>query len=205
MSLISYGTTADFEAQWYGIPDQQAIQYMEQDRQRFLSNLLPSSQTIFKGLTDGIFGAIDYQEAFRRGRAFGRRVATLFMADEIQRISKIAEFQHAPITMQRWIMAEPTVRQMYFDQKVDGYSDTYVTKDQNVGMMHEDYQKVINGVYLEDENGDIVITEFYNLYEEDERPLDIMEQVDILDTWSMLKSYLAKGGDDPTSKYNASL
>lgn len=46
MSLISYGTTADFEALWYGIPDQQAIQYMEQDRQRFLSNLLPTSQTI---------------------------------------------------------------------------------------------------------------------------------------------------------------
>lgn len=205
MSLISYGTTADFEAQWYGIPDQQAIQYMEQDRQRFLSNLLPTSQTIFKGLTDGIFGAIDYQEAFRRGRAFGRRVATLFMADEIQQFSKIAEFQHAPPVMQRWIMAEPTVRQLYLDQKVDGYSDTYTTTDHNVGMMHEDYQKVIDGVYREDENGDIVITEFYNLYEEDERPLDLMEQVDILNTWDMLKSYLAKGGDDPTSKYNASL
>lgn len=97
------------------------------------------------------------------------------MADEIQYISKIAEFQHAP-TMQRWIMAEPTVRQMYFDQKLDGYSDTYSTTDKTVGMMHLDYQKVIDGVYREDENGDISITEFYNLYEEHERPLDIMEQ-----------------------------
>lgn len=205
MSLISYGTTQDFEAQWYGIPDQQTIQYIEQDRQRFLTNLLPTSQNLFKGLTDGIFGAIDYQEAFRRGRAFGRRVATLFMADEIQQFHKMAEFQHAPPVMQRWIMAEPTTRQMYFDQRLDGYSDTYTTTDRNVGLMHEDYQKVIDGVYIENAEGDIVIHEFFNLYGDHERPLDFTEQVDILNTWDLLKAYLAKGGDDPTSKYNASL
>lgn len=205
MSLISYGTTADFEAQWYGVPDHQTIQYIEQDRQRFLSNLLPTSQNLFHSMKDSIYAAIDYKEAFRRGRAFGRRVATLFMADEIQQYTRMAEFQHAQPQMQRWIMAEPTVRKMYFEQRVDGYSDTYVTTDRNVGLMHDDYQKVIDGVYIENENGDIVINEFFNLYEEHEQPLDFTEQVDILNTWDLLRAYLAKGGDDPTSKYNASL
>ena len=33
--------------------------------------------------------------------------------------------QEANLTMQRWIMAHPQVRQMYVDQNLDGYSSTY--------------------------------------------------------------------------------
>jgi len=40
-------------------------------------------------------------------------------------IQSFTDAQNANMLMQRWIMANPNVRQLYLDQNLDGYSATY--------------------------------------------------------------------------------
>ena len=208
MSLFSYGTSTEFEAQWYGIPDPTTINYLQAEQQRLQTNLVPFSAGMFKNMADSVYKTLNYEEMLRTARAFTRKISTLFMQNEIQPLQTMAELQHAPLVMQRWLMAEPLTRQMWLDQKIDGYSDTYRSEDKTVGMNNTDYCKVIDGLYLEDANGDLVMHNIYGLYDDDHpntRPLDITEQIDILDSWALLRTHFKMGKEDPTSKYNSML
>jgi hypothetical protein len=107
--------------------------------------------------------------------------------------------QQAPVVMQRWIMAEPTVRTLYHKQECDGFSDTY--KDMSpgiVGEQHYDYRRVMDGVIQED--GDSWCAKFYmdDLVEGD-TPLIFRDKMDILSTWERVTMYIAAGDEDPTS------
>ena len=207
MSLFSYGTSNEFVAQWYGIPDPNTISYLQAEQSRFNTSMLPVSSGLFRDIANSVFQTIDYEAMLRATRAMARKMGTLFMENEVQYLSTIGELQHAPLIMQQWLMAEPLTRQMYFNQQLDGYSDTYRTEDKSIGLEHVDYCKVVDGLFLENESGDLVMHNIFGLYNEADnvRPLDITEQVDILDSWARLRAHLKIGKEDPTSKYNSML
>ena len=112
--------------------------------------------------------------------------------------------------MQRWIMANPDVRKLYHEQRIDGYSDTYEDIHENsIGESHYDYRRVMNGIVVDndDEEADYgwsSVTYFEDLAEED-RELRIDEQYDILSSWHYLQRYLAVGKEDPTSLFNGDI
>jgi hypothetical protein len=138
-------------------------------------------------------------EAMRMARAAVRGVTSLFAPNVIQDILNMGAMQQAPVVMQRWIMAEPTVRTLYHKQECDGFSDTY--KDMSpgiVGEQHYDYRRVMDGVIQED--GDSWCAKFYmdDLVEGD-TPLIFRDKMDILSTWERVTMYIAAGDEDPTS------
>lgn len=120
--------------------------------------------------------------------------------DIILSIWDLNQFQTASIPMQRWVMANPVVRDLYHAQGCEGYSDTYVDMQPKVsGEEHYDYRRVMDGMiqYDKDDNW------FAKIYVEDlvegDRDLTHGEKHDIIQTWSKLEYLIALGKGDPTS------
>lgn len=146
-------------------------------------------------------------EALRTVRNALKSAAMLFNDDIIKSIYDMENLQTASFKMQRWIMANPSVREMYQDQKCDGYSDTYVDLyPKTIGDAHYDYRRVMNGVVVIDaETGQDSYKIYYEDLVEGDRELSHDEKDSILTTWEIVEMFMKKGAQDPTSQYGASL
>lgn len=154
-------------------------------------------------------------DAFRRAKAAVRMVTHMWQRDEIKSIWEMASFQQAPLAMQRLLMANPNVRQMYNEQRLDGYSESYVDMYPNKsGWHHYDYQQVTDGMVRtpvikgkdeEHDEHDFHVEFFFGEPVEGDRHLDIYEQHDLLKSWDAMNVLIADGGEDPTSIYNSKL
>lgn len=123
-------------------------------------------------------------------------------------LDNITDIQKANFTMQRWIMADPFVRNKFHNQEIDGYSNTYVDKFPSLlGDNHYDYRRVMDGVLnLDSDNENEPLVKFYfeDLHDSDQE-LTSIDKFKILDTWDVVRGFLAKGEKDPTSFWNEDL
>ncbi len=63
-----------------------------------------------------------------------------------QELHSFTDLQNANFTMQRWIMTHPQVRQLYIDQNLDGYSNSYENVfGKNQGEQDYNYRRVMDG------------------------------------------------------------
>lgn len=179
-------------------------QFLLSQVERPTNHLTEMGQQFFSGLRD-IYERVSGSHAMRTARAASRKVASIWQSDEIRQLKTIGQCQQAPLTMQRWIMANPTVRRMYQQQRLEGYSETYLDVEPNVrGEEHYDYRRAMNGVIIDTDDGWYSTTYYDDLVEGD-RELTLEEKVDILDTWDTVLYYIRQGGEDPTSPSNAEL
>ena len=119
----------------------------------------------------------------------------------VMELNSFEQLQHANITMQRWVMAEPTTRALYLQQNIDGYSDTYInTSGQDVGEKDYHYQLAMSGVPVEigDDN---TLIRFYPAEDdlrEGDRLLSPYEKIAIQHTWERQRQLIADMGFDFT-------
>lgn len=154
-------------------------------------------------LYDSFYGS----DAMRAARAAVRKVKSLWDRDDIRALCGIGEQQDAKPVMQRWLMAEPTYRELYHQQRVDGYSDEYVDMEPGaVGNDHYDYRRVTDGllVTVEDPDSDHDWEMVHHIEDLREGDVDLeIDQVsDILESWRHRAMHVVAGGKDPGSKYN---
>jgi hypothetical protein len=113
---------------------------------------------------------------------------------------ELKEMQGASLLMQRWIMANPVVREQYHKQQLDGYSETYVDVNPgDIGEAHYDYRRVMDGTLVFDAEGDWICKQYLDKLHEGDRDLFHEEQVDIQQTWTAMDLVMHLGKDDPTS------
>lgn len=187
------------------------IEFLSKQFNNVSTNLSEAGKR-FKEKAKNVFEKAVSSDAMRLARAASRRVRSLWGADEIRPLRDIGEFQHAKINMQRWVMANPLAREYYHEQRLDGYSDTYMDMEPGKrGESHYDFRRVMNGIvqFMEEEGEDgesnwSSVTYFEELHDED-RELEIDEQSTILSSWSYLEQYIRAGKEDPTSVMNADL
>lgn len=144
-------------------------------------------------------------KAMQIARAVTRQVTSLFQPDQVRTLFEMADFQAASLEMQRWIMANPAIRQRYHEQRLEGYADTYVDNEPDkVGEDHQDWRMVNDGVVKVSEDGWKVVHYLEPLRKGDKR-LSPSQKVSILTTWDIAEMFLAQEGADPTSQYNSNL
>lgn len=117
-------------------------------------------------------------------------------------ILSFTELQNANLTMQRWVMAHPEVRQMYVNNNVDGYSDTYKNvHGSSVESNHYDYRRVMTDV-LRDSDGEYSwsFTHYDDVLEIGDRELEHFEKVQIINTWQGIDWLLSTCKFDFTCK-----
>lgn len=118
----------------------------------------------------------------------------------IMPLHSVQALQNANPTMQRWVMAHPEVKQLYNEQNIDGYSDSYVNIfGKGVGEEDYNYRLIMDGILQDD--GKQSWTKHYD--EElipGDRRLDHPEKVMILSTHEYMSYVLASSDIDFTCK-----
>lgn len=203
MVMVIQGAEA-FDALAFGSQHPGTLNFLESQRTAVRNNLNEFGRQ-FLQTADTYMQRFNNAEFVRITRAALRKAQYVWRNDELMELKSIGEIQQAKPIMQRYIMAEPELRQMYIEQRVDGYSDTYVDLEPGrVGRDHYDYRRVVNAVFVPNEEDNLVSTTYYETLRADDRELYPTEQVAVLATWHGLKPLLL-GKDDPTSVYNAAL
>lgn len=203
MPIVIDGGATAFKTLAFGMPHQGTMNFLEHRLQR-TSDYLNETGREFMARGLDIFNEYAGSEAMRLAKAAIRSVQHAFDPNVIMPLYDIGSFQQAPLSMQRWIMAEPTVRKLFHQNRCDGYSDTYVDMHPGqIGEAHLDWRVVNNG-YIhetpEDEEFEWQSTNYFDVREDDVQ-LDLTDQNIILSAWDQLRVFVNSGKEDPTSPY----
>ena len=198
------GTQETGMALAYGLPHQDTIRYLN-DRMNQITSTISHVPDVVKGMFQSLKGSFDSffsDEAVERARKELSIQSVDINPSAVVAMIELEMMRKASISMQRWMMAEPTIRDLFHQQRVDGFSETYTDVDPGcIGDRHYDYRRAIDGLVVED--GDDFVC---NIYSDDLREgdahLNIQEQVKIQVTWDSLRKHLAqkkKELEDPTN------
>lgn len=205
MAQITYDDIGQFTSSVFAQPQPETYSFLQNlwyDTTQALSN---ASQE-FMGKLHDTYDQFLSDNAIRQARAAARNVTAMWQTEAIRPLYDIDSMQQAPYCMQRYLMAEPTVRNWYYEQRLDGYSNSYLDAFPwaNSGEDHYDYRRVTNGVFVND-GEHCYVREYYEQLTPNDRELDVIEQFDTIKTWKAMVANLFEGNDDPTSIYNQEL
>ena len=147
----------------------------------FGNKMLTGLQSAYTYVTDSFIKSGIYNSL----RGIGLNVS----GNYVQNLQTFEQLTSANLTMQRWIMANPEVRQIYNDGNCDGYSETYVDMfPKTIGASHYDYRRVTNGVAVE-EGDKFVIKRYDEDLLEGDRELSHEDKMAILSTWNSIEFF----------------
>ena len=145
-----------------------------------------------------LYTMVSTSDAVQALRNLTVKAENAWQSNTISYLNTIEQIQCAPMVMQRYIMAQPELRQMYLNEEVTGYGEDYSNVHGNgIGDKHYDWRRVMDGVGTFTDEG----VQFTNYVEDtrDDTELTVFEKVDILRTWNMVSGALSAAEQDPTS------
>ena len=132
-------------------------------------------------------------------------VGRLFNPNQIEPLHSLTEIQTAVGVMQRWMMANPVMRELHNTQRCSSYDGEYQDNyPGTIGQSHYDYRRVMQGIAYERADGEMVFDEYVEDLVEGDRELKITEQASILSSWDIQNMFI-KAGHDTSSTYGEKL
>lgn len=199
MANVVMGDVNAFKAAVYGESDWRTSEFLSNQYSNLSTFARETSQDFFKAAHQ-MYEKISGSTAMRMARQASVAINGLWNPDDVRELITINQMQLAQATMQRWIMANPVIRNKYHKQEIDGYSDSYIDLHPNdVGEYHYDYRRVMNGIAVD--VGDRILCTTYPDDLNDEKEMTHEQQSDIINTWDRMNIFLKCGIEDPTSKW----
>lgn len=168
------------------------------ERSNALRSTMSSTAANFFNTAQNMYSMISQSDAMLALRNLTAKSENAWQSNNITYLGTVQHLQTAAPVMQRWVMAEPRLRDMYLNNEVEGYGKSYTNIHGNVtGEQHYDWRRVMDGVMVvkEDQFG----FKHYHDCMGDDEPLTIFQKVDILNTWNAINKALDEGEMDPTS------
>lgn len=204
MARISFGDATTFDAIAYGNRNANLDLFLGKSLESASQNIIGMGQQ-FLAKANEVYERVTSSDAMRVARAVAAQARHMWQSDEIRPLHTTEDIQNAPPKMQRWIMAEPGIRELFHQDQCDGYSDTFVDNHAgDIGEDHYDYRRVMNGICVETED-EIHFTTYFDELEDPDDDLSVEEQADILVTWESVRAEMEIAERDPTSRWNANL
>lgn len=208
VNIVSSGSVG-FDASVYVPPPPETVGYIQQNLDRFKNSLGIPAANQYASVIDRIT-SYDYQKLGYMLQAVGRTVENMWMDNVIQPLTQIGHLQQAPQVMVRWLMAEPTYRQLYHNGEAEGYGDRYYDRNpNNIGHTHHDWQVVNDGMFVVEDDGMDSSTEYFYdsnpQYDEEYDELNVNDCANIIGSWSHMAAAAIAKRDDPGSAWNAQL
>lgn len=207
MAVVLSGTNAMFDAMVFGTGNRSGMEYVTQLNEAFVNNVAAPVLDMYHGILNHSMFQTYRDDALRQLKSLGQNIASAFQTNGVNELYDIGQMQHATAVMQRWIMANPEIRQMYHQNRIDGYSDSYEDRAPGVyGIDHYEYRRVTNGITMEHPGSDEYVR--YNWTEVELNPDDELtfdEQMSVMYTWSRAQAIIANRKEDPTSKWGGDL
>lgn len=197
-----HGGRAEMRALLYPQKDPTTIQFLQDrltegmERSRSYGQMAMDFYERAQAKFDQHFG----EEAVRLANAALRKTQGMFVRDDIRELTDLGATQNANTKMRRFIMANPLTRELYHQQRCNGYSGLYVDPEPGVrGVNQYDYRMVTNHVVMEDDDGGWHVAHHVDDVKPGDTALSIHEQGAILTTWEWINATMALGDDDPVS------
>lgn len=190
----------------FGVPTQRVANFLESQFNNMSATLSEAGQA-FMERSRAVFERFHGAESMRLAKAAMRTVQHMFDPDDVHFLGTISAMQQANLKMQRWVMACPEIRDLYHQQRCDGYSITYVdTEPGFVGKEHTDWRIVNNGFVHElpedhESGADWMYHAFYEDQPEEQDRLSVAQREAILDTWAFAAGRMKPGNEDLTSPF----
>lgn len=145
------------------------------------------------------YQTISESDALQALRNLTAKADTSWMGNNIHYCNSIEQIQTANPIMQRYIMAEPRLRDLYLNDSVEGYAGSYTNYHGTaVGVNHYDYRRVMDGMGIVTDTH-LEWNDFYEIVPEEDKELSLFEKVDIIRTWNLVNRELDAHEMDPTS------
>lgn len=195
---ITYGDQETFAAMSYSQPSSRMVDYVRNEFARAHQVMTDAGRTLLQR-AEASFHDFMNSDAFRIARAAMHHGYSMWGRNEIQHLDQVWRVQHAPMVMHRWVMAEPTIRQLYHQQQCDGYSETYRDLHHGVvGELHPDYRRVYDGELIE-KDGELYFSELPEDIDTPDDELNYEQQLDIIHAHGLVQIAISQN-IDPTSK-----
>lgn len=177
--------------------------YIQEQLSNFSNTISDVGRKWLGGVTD-LYNSINSSYAAQVARS-AIKAATGMFNNRIVELNTIQDFQLAKPIMQRWVMANPTVRERYHQQTCVGYVDTYVDIEPGkIGEQHYDYRRVMTGVIQTKDNDEFSMHYFDELKEGD-FDLSHSDKVTILKSWELAERFMKAYDQDPTCPLGGTL
>lgn len=206
MSVIYADTNTGMNA-LFGRPSQGLQNMLKNDVQRFVSNTLHTAGNLANIAKDKLYD-FTLGETARRIDSIRSGFNHLWETDTVKHLSNTSALQQAKGTMRRFVMAQPELRKLYYQNRVEGYGDNYIDcSPDEIGLRHYDYRLITNGIPLpEMVNGKkhYIARQFIEP-EREEFELTLNNKAAIKHTHETIAKLLTSSELDPTSEHNALL
>ena len=198
--------------------NQNFIQERIQQVSQQLGSVVSDFGTKFMERAKNLYEQAYNSQAVLAAKAAIRATKGLFHPNAIVQLDSVDELRSAQPVMQRYLMANPIVRQLYLEQRIDGYSDTYVNVHGKViGNEHYDYRRVMDGMIVDHELQQMLTgkavdesapewtaTTYFEDLLQDDRELTAMEQTDMLNNYR-LQAIAIQQLKDPTNLFGGDI
>ena len=197
-------------AMLYGAPDASLGRVIQNNISRGLERVSHAGAEVKNFFTEAYqtFNQLHGEDTIRNIRMLSRQVGSVWDEDKIRLLNTIGQYQNPGTQMMNFIMAEPTIRQRFYDGRCAWYDEKYI--DPEPGMVGEDqglFRVLNNGLTQHvPEHGD---HEYFVTYLDDfvdaSDELDIVEVSHIKSTQHNLMLAMFDEEEDPTSPANSML
>lgn len=205
MAIVLDGSSNMFDALVFGQGNRTGQEFIDNLNNNFLQNATAPVLESFNYLMQTSMFQSYRQDALAQLQAMDNAHLLIMQPNSIHQLYELAQFQHASTTMQRWIMANPIIGQMYNNLEIDGYSDnSTLPRNKDVGIDNYDYRCATNGISMQhgdgDDDEDFCRWNWNQILHSENDDLTFLEQVSIMNSWNNALFYIAQRFD-PTSKY----
>ena len=190
----------------FGQPTTEAVDYFTNAKNQIFQKA-SVFQADFIETGKQMFESVYSARALELTKAAINKAGSLFAPNLIKRLTTLEELQTAKPIMQRYIMANVMVREMFNEHRCYGYGDSYFDFEPGkIGEDHYDFRRVFNGVVrLDKENDQWYKTIYREKLRKGDVDLDPSDQIDIINTHRSVENFMLLAAKDPTSDWNADL
>lgn len=172
----------------------------------YLANQMAQIQPAFNAFSQRIYDSIASSYNFINDKLVQYGILNQLQSQGLQALdnyymtlSSFQDLQNANLTMQRWVMAHPVVRQLYLDQNIDGYSNSYQNVfGKDVGENDYNYRRIMDGALVDGDDCWVVKYYLDDLMPGDREP-NHYEKTQVRNTYDTIDHFLATCKFDFTS------
>lgn len=173
--------------------------YLQNQLHRFKDMAVGAGNRIYDSVQQSFQNVATSLERFQLRRELNEHGVTQ-VDNYFEPLTSLEKLKTANVTMQRWVMAHPEVKQLYLDQNCVGYEGSYTNiSGDGVGENDYDYRLATNGIVFGTEDGGYEVTDYFEPLLPGDRDLDFEEQLCILDTHEFITALMEHKNYDFTA------
>ena len=190
---VIHGGSVAANALLYNEPDNRLKEYISNN----IAMAMDATRSIGTGFintVESMYNKFNNSEIVNAAKMILYNAGTHLSQDSIHYV-RYENVHNANLIMQKYILANPTIYNLYQNNMCHGYADTYIDSYSKNTPVEEriEYQQVMDGLLQFDKNDE----GYVNHYSHEEDDLCLMDKISISDTWDAALRRIAEG-IDPT-------